>query len=229
MTEEVTNQGESSHLGGEQGPPDPAPSTETDVQPTSFDAKALVTALQDSPEFLEMIDRSTQSQKDRRFNKIEGQLGNLEEGLSKYEEYRKSGKSPKEARREMQIDQMIAATTDEPQQQPGTQPVAPSSPELDKFFQEFDVDPRGADATQLIREGKTDSVSLTRFVLERDKRQSAPANPATIMPAGSGTTIEGESVDDLTARLKELQKQPTQHGEERREIMEKLAKLTPRK
>lgn len=226
--EEVTNQGESSHSGGEQGSPNPEASQEKDVQQSSFDAKAAVTALQESPEFLELLSRQTQAVKDRRFNKLEGQLGNLEEQLAKYEEYRKLGKSPEEARREMQIDQLIAEgrVPTEPQQLPGKQTVAPVDTKLDEFFQAFDVDPTGPEATQLIRDGKTDTVSLTRFVIEQEKRQSAPPNPASIMPAGSGDSVISDDIDEIHRQLVAAQKAVPKDWQKIRELNAKFHELS---
>ena len=228
--EEVTNQGESSHSGGEQGSPNPDASQETDVQPTSFDAKAVVTALQDNPEFLSMLERQTQSVKDRRFNKLEGQMGNFEEQLATYEDYRKGGKTPEEARREMKIDRLIADETVpvEPQQQPGTQPVAPSAPELDEFFKEFGVDPSGPEATQLIRDGKTDFVSLARFAVQRDKSQSEPPNPAQVMPVGTGSTASGKSADEIRDELIKVQNTAPMNFAEQRRLNSELTKALAR-
>ena len=199
--EEVTNQGESSHSGGEQGLPNPDTSQEKDVQQSSFDAKTILTVLEGAPEFDDLLNRKVQGVKDRRFNKIEGQLDDFENQLGTLRELRKEGWTEAQALRLMKIENPVP----EPQPQPGTPPVVQTSPELDKFFQEFGVDPSGTEATQLIRDGKTDPVSLARFAMEREKRQSAPPNPAQVMPAGSGGNVITDDINEIHRQLRDAQ------------------------
>jgi hypothetical protein len=221
--EDVTDQGESSHVGGEQGQPDPETSTTSDVQQTSFDAKAVLAALEVSPEFEDYVDRKVQGVKDRRFNKIEGQLDDFESQLGTLKELRKEGWTEEQAIRLMKLEQPNAP---EPQQQPGKQPVVQTSPELDGFFQEFDVDPSGPEATQLIRESKTDSVSLARFAIDLEKRQSAPPNPASIMPAGSGDSVVTDDINEVHRQLVAAQKAVPKDWGKIRELNAKFQALS---
>ena len=231
---EVDNLGESVQVdGGTEAPPSAAVSPAPEVQPTSLEAEdQLEAALKDIDE-LKGVVRGLQGDKDRGTNKALEGVKDLKEQFAEMEKYAKmrtDGKSADEAQREMVIAEMVDERigTQVVQEPVGSQAVEPSGFKADEFLRGQDIDPNSAEALALIRDGKTSTMDYYNFALGLKTKPVTEPNPAQVMPAGTGGVATPPDIAEKTARLKELQKEPTKHLEERRKLMEELAKLTPR-
>lgn len=86
---------------------------------TSDGLEALLDKLLTHPKF----EAKMQSTKDKRFSKMEGELAKVQEtlaGVDRYEEYRQKGLSPEDAKRQMQIDDLLT-------QKPAPEPERPGN------------------------------------------------------------------------------------------------------
>ena len=223
--------GESVPSGGTEVQPEPIVSPTTEDQQTSPEAEVTLETVLKRQETLDAQLRALQGDKDRGVNKALEGVKDLSERFEEYAQIRIKGKEPQAAQRELYLNEMIDkyAGTQVVQGETGNQAAVPSADDLDSYFQEFDINPNDPDAIEFIREGKFDPVARTKFVVARSGKQTSPPSAASSMPDGSGATISEPEVQELTARLVELQKEPLKHEEERKKIMEQLSKLTPRK
>ena len=231
----VDNLGESvPAVGGTEALPSAAVSPAPEDQQTSLEAEdQLEAALKDIDE-LKGVVRGLQGDKDRGTNKALRGVEDLTERFAEFEKYAKmrtDGKSKDEAQQAMVLDEIVQERigTQVAQKPVGSQAVEPSWSEADSFLKEHGIDPNSAEALELIRDGKTSVKDYFNFALKEKTKPVQPANAAQVMPVGTGGTISEPDKAELTARLRELQKEPTKHLVERKKIMEELKKITPRK
>lgn len=107
----MTDTPESARQGGEQQDLPNSDASQTDSgQHTSqgLDLDTIVKSLREDPEFLTLIDdraeRKAQSTKDRRISKLETEVTGFNERLDRYEQLRKEGRSPEQARQQLQFE-----------------------------------------------------------------------------------------------------------------------------
>jgi len=86
---------------------------------TSNDADAaLIEKLLNHPKLKEELQKGFQSTKDKRIGKLEGEITKIQEtlaGVDRYEAYRQKGLSPEDAKRQMQIDDLLNKPAPEPE------------------------------------------------------------------------------------------------------------------
>ena len=73
--------------------------------------EALIEKLLNHPKLKEELQKGFQSTKDKRIGKLEGEITKIQEtlaGVDRYEAYRQKGLSPEDAKRQMQIDDLLA-------------------------------------------------------------------------------------------------------------------------
>jgi len=235
---EVENLGESvQDAGGTQVQPSTAVSPEPEVQPTSLEADDKLEAAYKDIDELKGVVRGLQGDKDRGANRALKGVEDLNERVDEVEKYAKmlnEGKTKEHVRREMALDDLVeksTGTTQVVQEPVGSQAVEPSGFDADGFLREQGLDPNDAGALELIRDGKTSETDYLRFALGKKDKPVQEPNPAQLMAAGAGGVAAPPDVAELTARLKALQMEPANPAnlKERKQIMEELAKLTPRK
>ena len=231
MGNEVENLGESVQAAvGTATPPSAAVSAEPGVQPTSLEAEdQLEIALKDIDELKAMF-RGLQGDKDRGTNRALEGVEKLNERFNEMEVYtkmRQDGKTEDEARREMVLEEIVRERmgTQVAQEPVGSQAVEPSGFDADKFLREQGIDPNSAEALELIRNDKTTVMDYFNLALGKKTTPVTEPNPAQVMPGLPGGTVASPNVIELTAKLREYQKEPTKHLKERKEIMAELAKL----
>ena len=178
--------------------------------------------------------RGLQSDKDRGTNKALRGVEDLTERFAEFEKYAKmrtDGKSKDEAQQAMVLDEIVQERlgTQVAQKPVGSQAVEPSWSEADSFLKEQGIDPNSAEVIEMVRQGKSRPEDYFAFALKEKTKPVQPPNVAQVMPAGTGGTISEPDKAALTAKLRELQKEPTKHIPERKKIMEELKKITPRK
>jgi hypothetical protein len=231
---DVENLGESVQVaGGDVVQPSTTVSPEPEVQQTSLKADDQQETFEERIARLESSYRSLQGDKDRGTNKALRGVEDLNERFAEYEKYAKlrtDGKNKDEAQRAMVLDDIVQERmgTQVAQEPVGSQAVVPSWAEADVFLREQGIDPNDAKVLEMVREGNSRPEDYFALALERKTSPVTEPNAAQKMPTGTGGVMGAPNVEELTARLKELQKQPLQHLEERKTIMEELAKLTPR-
>lgn len=235
MGQDVENLGESvQDTGGKDVQPSTPTSPEPEVKPTSLKADDQLETAEERITRLEAYVRSLQGDKDRGVNKaLEGvdQLTVRVDEVEKYAKMLNEGKTKEQVRREMALDDMVDERigTQVVQEPVGSQAVEPSGFDADKFLREQGIDPNSAEAIKLIRDGGTTTMDYYNFALGQKTTPVLEPNVGQIMPVGTGGVVGEPDVVELTARLRELQKEPSKHLEERKKIMKELKKLTPQK
>ena len=230
---EVENPWESVQVaGGTAGQPNPEVSPEQEVQPTSLEADDKLEAALKRINDLEGLYRGLQGNDDRGTNRALQGIEKLNERFSEYEVFAKmrmDGKTEDEARRETVLEEMVRERLGEKtqvvQEVVGSSTVEPSVFDADGFLRGQGLDPNDAGVLDLIREGKTSETDYLRFALEKKSKPVAEPNAAQLMAGGTGTLVSEPKEEEMVARLKVLQQEPSKHLKERTKIMEELKKF----
>ena len=234
MGKDVDNLGESvQDAGGTAALPSAAVSPEPEVQPTSLEADDQEESVSERITRIEALVRSIQADKDRGTNKALDGVSVLEGRIAEMEVYSKmrmDGKSKEEAQRELVLEEIVRERmgSQVAQEPVGSRAVEPGGFDADEFLRGQGIDPNSAEALTLIRDDKTSITDYYNFALGKKTAPVTAPNPAQVMPVGSGGVAASPDVLELTARLREYQKEPTKHIKERAQIMEELGKLNPK-
>ena len=104
---------------------------------------SLVKALLGSPEFSDKLSQAVQSQKDRRFSKIEQTQEEQKDRLDRAMELVQDGKSPTEAKNQIDLEDMIAEYRGKGAQQPvvASEATADNSVKISTLLKQAGVDP----------------------------------------------------------------------------------------
>lgn len=162
---------------------------------------------QDVPQAVrDYIDRSLQSWKDRRIDKIEKRQDAQDE---RYFQLRQKGLSPDEARREMAIDELISERSQPTAASPASRAAASETQSTDlkptELFELFGLEnDRGAIELALEYAGKP--VAMKAALVDyahSQKRAKSNANPASIVAPNTGTV----SANEKTALLQQFEQE----------------------
>lgn len=182
----------------------PAPSSSgAGVQPdSSVDIENLVTLLVENPAFLAALDRSTQSQKDRRFKKLEKKTDDFAERLARYEELSK--KLPRDVALQFMDWQDRFGDMEGNEVDEGTPPgKGQASPGFDyvQVLSLMGLDANDADVTKIIRDGGDVGAQIAAFANLAQSRKQAqtqkaeqPPNPATVITSAGGTPAQNKDL-----------------------------------
>ena len=204
---EVENLGESVQAaGGTEAPPSAEVSTEPEVKPTSLEAESPQEAVDERINRLEAQFRSLQGDKDRGTNRALNGVDKLSarfDELEKYAKMRTDGKSAEQARREMVLDEVVQERmgTQVVQEPVGSQAVEPSGFNADEFLRGQGIDPNSAEALELIRQDNTNVMDYFILALGQKTKPVQAPNVAQVMPAGSGTGIDGRTLEVVGEEL----------------------------
>ena len=201
-------------------------------------------ALAGNPDFQkfvgEVVAKTVQSTKDRRFAKLENQVSDNQDqiaGIAKsYQKYIDAGKSPDEALREMQIDQMLAAAKPEPTQVQNQNPGGAGNPGLN--FAEVQRSMLAVAGIDENDQGVISFMSGDQFSgTEQEKvNKLAKFIQSRNQPSGEGVDFQpsgsrsgGQSITDedkLSAKIQGLMKNPTANYAEIQKLAAELQSLS---
>jgi len=227
MEDDVQREG--SPGGGEpQSLPNSDASTAQDVKRTSIDADELVSILLEKPDTLDKLYRGLQSTKDRGFAKLEKEQKSLAEQIAEVKKIMDQKDWPEDAAvyyLEHESKKGKAET-----QPAGNRVEEPSKFDPSDFLGRYGFTQNDPEVVRFIVDrNPKNPLDWADFVIERKSIPGATPKPSQVMPSGGGSPVTEPNIDELTARLVELQKDPTKHIKERQDIMKKLKELTPRK
>lgn len=149
----------------------------------SGDVETLAKALR--PIIAQEVERTVQSTKDKRIGKLEGQVGDFAEQLARMKAIQAEGFSEAQALRLMRLEATTEPNT--PAEPPKVQGSTQATPSVDAHavFAAMGYDPSGPEVTAALRSSSDFVVQVA--TLAALKTKAAPANPATMQPAGGGT------------------------------------------
>ena len=194
---------------------------------------SLVTALLGNEAFNEKLSQAAQSQKDRRFSKIEDTQKEQSSRLDRVLDLVQDGKSPQDAKNQVDIEDMLAdyrgkdaqpsdvaseANADEPSLDVGTQ------------LKQAGIDP-SSDYGKLVASGLSDKIHQDKTQLNRAIMQEMGRLATKPTASGASTTIPSGgspsgSAEALVNELAALNENPKPEDSKRvQEIMRDLKKL----
>lgn len=195
--------------GGTAGTPS-QPASPAGTPPSAVDAEALAKVLE--PTLKRLVEQQWQSGKDSRIAKLTGKVDDFENRLARLQELTGKGMSQEDALWRMKVEDSLAAQPGAPQAaapQAGTasQPTAPGF-DYDAFLRAAGIDPNDPEVTALVRQGRTSLTDLAALVVKRASQPKPAPNAAQAMPVGSGSTVAGETIEDIQRELDALRKKP---------------------
>ena len=215
--------------------------SEPSQQPTEEDSPSenseLETALQ-RIKVLEGYVGALQSDKDKGIAKVAKEQQKLSEQFEKYEEWRKAGKSPKEAERETLVDQLLEnyQAPSEPVEVPQQTPKATvaSTDILSPFLDAVGLEASDPDVIEVLRKQSDLNMQIAELTKISEARKQAPpppASPGAAMSTGGGVAVEGETIDSVRAELEAEMKKPATPAQRARvkELSEKHKEMLPKK
>ena len=201
MTADVT---ESEQEGGVDTQSTDQTSPTADSQPSPVDVEALAKALM--PKVEELVDRKTQSTKDKRIQTLENQVGSFESKLAEFKDLTNKGLSDDEALWRMSIEEQLKMNTAPPVQQPDPQePVA--RVETQAILKALGLAENNPEVTKILRETKDIAAQLVAFVNLSKTQTPAEPNPGAVQPSGGGGSVN-QSAEAIAVQLIEAQKDP---------------------
>jgi len=205
--ESGTTQGATTASGNLQGQGD---------QQTSFDAKAFTDALKTNADlqaaFDEAVARKLQGEKDRRINKTERKLAEIDERLAVYERYRAEGMTPEKARQAMEMDEALEFYRQQKEtgMQTPTQGAAGNrgTGEVNALAMEFlknaGIGEDDPDVVQLLRNTPDNMLAAEAAKLVVRRVSNAPRPGQVIQPSG-GNVPAADMMAEYKAKAKQLQ------------------------
>lgn len=202
---------------GDQGNTNPPSSTPTGVEPNLTDIDTFVAALVEHDGFTEALGRSVQSQKDRRFSKIEATQEGFAEQLAEYQKLTTGdgAVSSDVALRLMALEGGQPPVSAESPESPG-KAAEGAKVNYDAVISSMGLDPKGAAVTEVLKAGGNAADKINAFTALAQTAQAAQAaqgaetpNPAGMMPAGGGTPLSADKQAQLQKEYNiELEKIP---------------------
>lgn len=167
-------------------------------QPTSsISAEALARAFED-PNVQEVLDglveRRVQSQKDRRFNKIERKQDDLESIVAEFKTWKDKNLSDEDALFRMKVDRFMSQQNEAPQSQTPGKPTPAASAEATSIAQALGLDENAPEVVKAIRENPEPLGQVLAMANLARSRQAQP-NPAAVQSPGGGAVVS--SSDEL--------------------------------
>lgn len=206
---------------GSQGAGNGQPSS-TDV-PVFTDAQAAYVQ--------QLIEKQWQSGKDRRIASLDEKVNDIDARLNRYDELRNLGMSPQQARREMQLDELLQSRS-APAQAQGTSPAngvpqaTQPSVEFENVIKAVGLDPNDRDVWMLAGKHGKDQAAFTHALVQlKMSRATAPPPSQAAMPPSPGGTAPAVNNDQQIAELQRLLQTPGQRDFKRiAELKSQLAK-----
>jgi hypothetical protein len=218
MTADVTESGQESGAGT---PPVDQTSPNAGSQPSTVDVEALAKALM--PKVEELVERKTQSVKDKRFQTLENQVDSFESKLADFNEWKKAGLTDDDALWRMKVESQLKMNEAPPDKQPGKQePVA--SVETQAILKALGLAENNPEVTKILRETNDVAAQLLSFVNLSKSQMPIEPNPAAVQPSGSGGSIN-QSAEAIATQLIEAQKDPLRNHAQIKALTAELDKV----
>ena len=215
MSDNVLESGQPS---GVQGQPSPAPSGGGVSSTSPVDVDALAEALAKNQKFLDLLNRSTQSVKDKRFSSIEKEQGSLKSQLTRVLELTKRGLTEEDALFRVRVEDALLAqdapqeaTPVPPQSPPGSGPGVAGDETARVLIEGLGLDPNSAEVLQVLRDHPADIRNqIAKFAeLSARRKASPPPNPAAVLPTAAGAPVSaGSELSDIDRQLAALKARP---------------------
>ena len=194
----------------EAGEANPEATTPTDSDTSQVDVEALAEKL--APYMADIAKRETQSVKDKRFQRLENQVGDVADVLDKYEQLQKGGKTPEEAKERLELDARLEALEQQLGQSPSDEPAGkPETPkvsvETQAILKELGLDEKSAEVTKILRESDDIAQQLGAFVALTKTQTPTEPNPAAVQPSAGGASVN-QSADAIADQLNVLYADP---------------------
>ena len=210
----------------------------TGVQQPSTVSPAIEVVLKKLTE-LEQQMRAVQSDKDRGVNKLGKRVDSLKEQLDRYDELLQSGLKPAQARRELQLDALLAQQDTgasggvEPAQPAGNRGAAPGT-DYNSIIVGLGLDANDANVVEVLQKN-TDPLATIDGLVKLQQQKNTPTapvvtNPGQMMPTGGGlSTQAGETLDEVTAQLQAEIAKSVKDMKKIHDLKKKQEALLPRK
>lgn len=192
------------------------------VQQPSVDVDA-VAAFFETEAGKDLLQRQTQSVKDRRFAEQEKALTSFEEQLGRMTDLMKNqGLSQQQAIDRMSLEDRL----NQLEQQTGLRPEAsePSqgkqSPQInvEAFFNAVGIDPNSPSVTEFYKQGEITPDRLINFVSTVKGKSTPPASPAQAQPVGGGQTVPARDANSINRELVTLLEKVPKSSEDYKKI-----------
>lgn len=219
---------ENETLDGDNGQPTQTSSNQGS-ETSAIDYDALAKALE--PTLAKMVERQTQSTKDKRIAKLQGAVNGFETQLAEFEQLTKGGLSRDVAMRLMNLQN--PRETDEVELEPvsqqssaGKQDNVASSVDSDTL-EAIGLDPNSPEVTNLLRR----NASLEDYVglVVKSKKAKPTPQPGGVMPSpGQSSPNFSEELDEITEQLNRLYQNPRSNQKQINELLGKQSQLLKR-
>ena len=218
---------------GVQGTPNPEASPPADDKQTSSVAAEPLEVVLQRLEAMEGTLRGLQSDKDRGVHKVSKQVDSLAEQIAKYEEYRKSGKEPADAWRNLQIDEMLAernltSQTEVPAQDAVGTASLPAGVDA-QVLEGLGLEANAPEVVELLRRDGAVLNDFLELAVQQRLKNQRPANPATITTTGGGEAVGPDDLEAVTAELNAELAKELPDRQKVKELGAKQRSLLPRK
>lgn len=232
MTDNTMDGGQTSGVDGL--PSSPASTGQASGSPGGVTLEAALKDLND----LKATVRSLQSDKDKGVAKVAKEVKSLAEQFERYEKLKAKGYDTEEITRQFELDAILAERSQASQSQVSqTQPGGSVQSVTgvgtdDIILKSLSIDPNSAEVTAILRAHPEDAPArLSAYAGLLQKRatdQARPANPAQVMSGGGGMGVPDE-MGALTAKLKQLQANPSANMKEIKAVGARLEQLIKQK
>lgn len=214
---------ESGSVDGADTPPVDQTSQQNDSEtPSPVDVEALAKALM--PTIEEIVDRKTQSVKDKRIQSLENAVGGFESQLAEFKDLTSKGLSEEDALWRMRIESQLKMNEAPPEEQPGSQSTPAASVETQAILKALGLAENSPEVTKILRDTNDTAAQLVAFVELTKSQTPAEPNPAAVQPSGGGDSVS-QSADAIAEQLTEAQKDPVKNLVQIRALTAELDKV----
>lgn len=209
--------------------------SDTRAEPSAVDGESLKDIL--GPMVQAEVERRTQSIKDKRIARQESRISELEDTLARIKELKDEGMSEKQAIQYIKFQEFLEGQSQVqsealPMEEKATQPSVAADSLLSSALNQTGLSANDAEVIEIIRRNPGDSVKqileVSQLAERRKQVQSQPPNPAATLPTGGGQTVEGETLETVTAELQAELAKATKNPKRLRELRLKQESLLPK-
>jgi len=218
----TANETESGQEDGAPEKPNQDASPNADSKPSPVDVEALAKALM--PTIEEMVDKKTQSVKDKRLQSLDNRVEGFESQLAEFKDLTEKGLSEDEALWRMKIESQLKMNAAPPVEKVGSQSTPTASVETQAILKALGLDENNPVMTKILRENDEVAAQLASIVTLAKAQTPAVSNPAAVQPVAGGETVS-QSADAIADQLNELYKFPIKNKKQIRALTAELDKV----
>jgi hypothetical protein len=234
MTDETINMEPVAVEPGATEPPVQPPSDNT-TEPSAVDVEAMKEYFESAVE--DVLERQSQSIKDKRFAKQENRISNLEDTLAEVKALQAEGMSEKQAIQYMRTQELLDAQGEQvpADAPPPTGPAVPTTVAVDEPLSAIlnlaGLDSGEAEVVAILKQERDplkQVVALTALAESRKQAKTTPAAVGNTLPMGTGATVTGDTLETITEQLKVENAKPKKDFEKIKELRKKNLELLPK-